>query len=60
MLGKPVFLVSKDFVKGMNLTTGICSGGRIRPYNGKGIAGKISRVNCNFLEIGNISKVTKN
>jgi len=36
----------------MKITTGICSGGRIRPYPHKGIAGKITRVNCNFYEIG--------
>jgi len=42
----------------MKIETGLYSGGRIRPYNGKGIAGKISRVNCNFLEIANMSNLT--
>ena len=54
-LRKPVFLLSKDFVKGMNLSSGICSSSQIRPYTGKGVAGKISRVSCNFFEIGEIS-----
>ena len=43
----------------MNLKSGMCSGGRLRPYTGKGVGGKITRVSCNFFEIGETSKLGK-
>ena len=58
-LRRPVFLVSKEFVKGMNIGTGIVSGGSLRPFSMKGAISGIGETKVNFTEIGIYAGVDK-
>lgn len=48
----PVFLVSKEFVPGFSLQTGIVSGGSIRPYSMKGVISGLPQAKINYTDIG--------
>mgnify|MGYP000967653363 FL=1 len=55
---RPVFLVSKDFVKGLELKPGVCIDGSITQLNHAAQNGKIPQVKLNFSEIADIAKVS--
>lgn len=48
----PVFLISKEFVKGLTIQTGICSGGNLRPFSMKGVISGLPQAKINFTDIG--------
>nr|QBH22546.1 EF hand family protein [Philasterides dicentrarchi] len=54
----PVFIVSKEFVKGKQLQTGIYVDNHIRPFNIQ-TSGKIQQVKVNYTEIGYLGQTTK-
>lgn len=55
----PVFIVSKDFVKGMDLQSAIGTAVTIRPYAVHGSNGRIAQTKVNFTEIGCYCNKTK-
>ena len=48
----PVFLINKEFVKGVTIQTGIISGGNIRPFSMKGVISGLGQAKVNYTEIG--------
>jgi len=47
-----VFLISKEFVPGFNITPGIISGGILRPYSMKGVISGLPQTKINYTDIG--------
>ncbi|EGR32802.1 hypothetical protein IMG5_070330 [Ichthyophthirius multifiliis] len=58
-LRNPVFLVSKDFIKGGDLKQGICTQNIVRPYGANGVNGKIPLSKINFTEVGIYASMEK-
>lgn len=58
-LRRPVFLVNKEFVKGMNISAGVVTGGLIRPYSMKGVVSGVGQTKINYTEIGIYAGVDK-
>jgi len=56
---KPVFIVSKYFVHGKRLKSGIFHHNTLRPYSSKIPIGPVSQTKANYTEIGVISGLTK-
>ena len=55
----PVFIVSKYFVHGKRLKSGIFYNNTLRPYSSRTPVGPVSQTKVNFTEIGAIAGVTK-
>ena len=55
----PVFIISKYFVHGKNLKSGIFHNNQLRPYSSRIPIGPVSQTKINFTEIGAIAGVTK-
>ncbi|KAL4511758.1 hypothetical protein ABPG72_012603 [Tetrahymena utriculariae] len=57
---EPVFIISKDFAKGLNLKSGVYRlGGIIRPLVLSSTSGKIQQTLCSYQEIACISQLNK-
>ncbi|KAL4471529.1 hypothetical protein ABPG74_008422 [Tetrahymena malaccensis] len=57
---EPVFIISKDFAKGLNLKSGVYRlGGIIRPLVLSSTSGKIQQTLCSYQEIASISQLNK-
>ncbi|EAR94641.2 EF-hand protein (macronuclear) [Tetrahymena thermophila SB210] len=57
---EPVFIISKDFAKGLNIKSGVYRlGGIIRPLVLSSTSGKIQQTLCSYQEIASISQLNK-
>jgi hypothetical protein len=48
---KPLFLINKDFIKGLDIKQGICTETSLIPYSLKSLEGVIQQFKMNFVEI---------
>ncbi len=59
----PVFLIQKDFVKGLNLRTAIFYhqefGAGLRPYSGLGTTGEVPIAKLNLIEVSSYANMSK-
>ena len=56
---KPVFIIGKEFVKGLQIKSGICSDFGIRPYSLTGVISGLGQTKANYTEIGTYANLDK-
>lgn len=54
-----MFQVSKEFVYGMSIESGIVSGGSVRPFSMKGVISGIGETRINYTQIGIYAGIDK-
>ena len=56
---KPVFIIAKEFVKGLHIKGGIYSDFGIRPFSLTGVISGLGQAKANYTEIGTYANLDK-